>query len=78
MLGRRRRQRRRTKGVTRGVSDQAMSLVSMVTSHRAGQHAPSGGDPRGVEAMVEVTADEVAPAITLLEVGDAPGVKPSG
>jgi hypothetical protein len=64
--------------VTGGVSGQAMSLASMVTSHRAGQHAPSGGDPTGVEAMVEVTASEVAPATTLLEVGDALGVKPRG
>jgi hypothetical protein len=66
------------KGVTRGVSGQAMSLASMVTSHRAGQHAPMGGDPSGVEAMVEATASAVAPATTLLEVGDAVGVKPEG
>lgn len=55
-----------------------MSLVSVVTSHRAGQHAPLGGDPTGVEAMVEVTASAEAPALALLEVGDANGVKPRG
>lgn len=43
-----------------------------------GSTRPAGGDPVGVEAMVEVTASEVAPAISLLEVGDALGVKPGG
>jgi hypothetical protein len=47
------------------------SLGSMVTSHRSGHYAPSGGNPIGVEDMVEVTASEVAPAIALLEVDDA-------
>lgn len=37
-----------------------------------------GATPKGVVGMIEVTASEVAPAITLLEVGDAPGVKPGG
>lgn len=37
-----------------------------------------GGNPAGVEGMIEVTASEVAPAIALLEVGDAHGVKLGG
>jgi hypothetical protein len=43
-----------------------------------GSNAPLGGNPYGVLGMIEVTASEVAPATTLLEVGDAPGVKPGG
>jgi hypothetical protein len=57
--------------VTRGVSGQAN--VARVDGDKSslGSTRPAGGDPIGVEDMVEVTASEVAPAITLLEVDDA-------
>lgn len=56
----------------RGCQWSGHSARELVNSRFTGQHAPSGGDPCGVERMVEVTADGVVPATTSLEVDEPP------